>query len=137
MNRNICLSFVLSIFFLFVIEKTSFGDEFKPEWLTSASYKLRLSAWDKFSVDPSYKVKYIVKTAPDLTFIAEREGIARDGRSAEVIFPDDFSIPETGEKAWVDSDGKECTWEIYINNVLKDAGTISFARTTIRIQNDH
>jgi len=136
MNRNSCLSFVLSIFFLFVIEKTSFGDD-KPVWLTSASYELRLSAWDKFSVDPSYKLKFIVKTAPDLIFIAERKGIARDGRSAVVIFPDDFSIPETGKKAWIDSDGKECTWEIYVNNVLEDAGTISFVGTTRRILKNH
>lgn len=132
MNKNSYLFFALSIFSLFVMAETSFGDD-KPVWMTSASYELRLSARDKFSVDPTFKVKYIVKMAPDLIFIAEREGIARDSRSAAVIFPDDFSIPETGEKAWIDSDGRECTWEIYVNNVLEDTGTISFVGTTMRI----
>lgn len=132
MKRRICF-LCFSISLIFIIE-SSYGNELKPDWHTSASYKLRLSVWDKYSVNQNYKVKYIVKTSQNLTFVAERDGVARDGRSAEVLFPDDFVIQETGKKAWIDSDGKECIWEIYVNNILEDSGTISFVRTTIRIE---
>ena len=105
------------------------GDELKPEWHTSANYKIILSVKDKWSVEKTYKAKYVVKTSPNLTFISEREGTSMDSTSAKVVFPDDFIIPETDQKAWLDFNGKESTWEIYVNGQLMENGTFVFKRS--------
>ncbi len=131
MNRKHCLPFFLNLllFCMSLTEKDAFGKELGPEWLTAVSYNLTLSVWDKFHTNKAYKVKYIVKADHDLIFVAEREGIAKDMASVEVVFPDDFFLIGTKEKAWVNGYGQVCTWEIYVDNVLMKNGTISLKRS--------
>lgn len=127
---SIFCSLLLScIFGLTLTEKEAWGTELKPQWQTSATYTFVLSVRDKWNLDKTYKAKYVVKTSSDLVFVVEREGVAMDSNSAEVTFPDDFSIPETGKKAWIKYDGDECVWEIYVNNVLMENGTFTFTRS--------
>jgi len=118
-------------------EKEVLGAEIKPQWQTSATYKFILSVRDKWEVDKTFKAKYVVKTSSDLIFIAEREGVAMDSNSTEVTFPDDFFIPETGEKAWLKFDGEKCIWEIYVNNVLMENGTFIFTRSRVNRSKKH
>jgi hypothetical protein len=105
----------------------SFGAELKPMWQTSACYKLRLSVNDKFSNENSYVAKYIVKAADGRVFVAEK--VATDMNSSEVFFPDDFRYEKLGVSASINCHfGLQYTWEIYVDNVLKDSGTIGFTR---------
>lgn len=112
--------------------KEACGYELKPEWHTSANYKIILLVKDKWNVPKFYKAKYVVKIS-NLTFMAEREVTGVDSTSAKVTFPDDFSNPETNQKAWIDINGKESTWEIYVNDELMEDGTFLFKRS---IMND-
>lgn len=130
MNRKNSLPFIfnlllLCIFYISFPEKDAFGKELGSEWLTAVSYNLTLSVWDKLHTNETHKVKYIVKADHDLIFVAEREGIAKDMASVEVVYPDDFFLIGTKEKAWVNGYGQVCTWEIYVDNVLMKNGTIS------------
>lgn len=105
----------------------SFGAELKPIWQTSACYKLRLSVNDKLSNDNSYVAKYIVKAADGSVFVAEK--VATDMNSSEVFFPDNFRYAKLDIPAFIDCHfGQTYTWEIYVDDVLKDSGTIGFTR---------
>lgn len=105
----------------------SFGAELKPMWLTSACYQLTMSAHNKLSNENSYVAKYIVKAADGRVFVAEKA--ATDSNSSEVVFPRDFRYEKLDISASIDCHfGQTYTWEIYVDNVLKDSGTIGFTR---------
>lgn len=127
----LCKVFTLSIIYLQVVCIVAFGEDLKPEWLTSASYKMTFAAWDKFNLNETYNVKYFVKTDSDLIFIAERSGVAKESSSVKVVFPDDFVLYGTSKKAWVDLNSKESVWEIYVNDKLMEDGKISFRRSRL------
>lgn len=108
-------------------EAPSYGAELKPMWQTSACYQLTMSVNDKFSNENSYVAKYIVKAADGSVFIAEK--VATDMNSSEVVFPRDFRHEKLNISAFIDCHfGQQYTWEIYVDNVLKDSGTIGFIR---------
>lgn len=136
MKKNIFLLFLRIVLISCIIclqfnSKAAFGEEIEPEWLTSASYKISLSVWDKFNSNETYSVKYVVKTNSDLVFVAERVGVAKDISSVKVVFPDDFNLLETSKKAWIDFNNK-CVWEIYVNDELMEDGVFVFHRSRIK-----
>lgn len=125
--RNISKLALLILIFLTCYVTPSFGAELKPMWLTSACYELTMTVHDKFSNKNSYVAKYIVKAADGRVFIAEK--IATDTNSSEVVFPKDFRYEKLDISASIDCHfGQQYTWEIYVDNVLKDSGTIGFTR---------
>lgn len=109
----------------------SIGAEMKRTWMRSACYKFNLTAWDKFS-DEAYVAKYKITSSKGEAFIAERN--ATDSNSAMVVFPDDFHDAKAKDiKASVDCfHGDKYTWEIYVEDILIDSGTIGFTRNKPR-----
>jgi hypothetical protein len=118
---------IVGLILLTLNANPSFGAGLKPMWQTSACYQLRMSVNDKFSNDNSYVAKYIVKAADGRVFVAEKA--ATDMNSSEVFFPDSFRDEKLGISAFIDChNGQQYTWQIYVDNVLKDSGTIGFTR---------
>lgn len=127
MIKNILKLALWDLIFLMCYVTPSFGAELKPIWQTSACYKLRLSVNDKLSNDNSYVAKYIVKAADGSVFVAEK--VATDMNSSEVVFPEGFRDEKTKLQAYADCHyGQKYAWEIYVDNVLIDSGTIGFTR---------
>lgn len=86
-----------------------------------------MSVNNKFSNNEIYAAKYIVKAADGRVFVAEKN--ATDMNSSEVVFPRDFRDAKLGISAWIDCHfGQNYVWQIYVNGVLKDSGTIGFTR---------
>ena len=127
MVKNILRLALWDLIFLMCYVTPSFGAELKPMWQTSACYQLTMSVNDKFSNENSYVAKYVVKAADGSVFIAEK--VATDMNSSAVIFPDSFRYAKLDIPAFIDCHfGQQYTWEIYVDNVLKDSGTIGFTR---------
>lgn len=99
----------------------------EPLWLTAACYEMKFSAWDKFGAK-NYKVTYIVKSDQGNEFVAELN--ASGHNSSEVVFPEDFKIKGSDQKASISCHGlTQYSWEIYVNDELKDSGEIVFSRS--------
>lgn len=125
--KNISKLMSLVLILLTCYVAPSFGAELKPIWLTSVCYELTMSVNNKLSNEKSYVAKYIVKAADGRIFVAKR--VATDANSSEVVFPKDFRYEKLDISASIDCHfGQQYTWEIYVDNVLKDSGTIGFTR---------
>jgi hypothetical protein len=127
--RNIYRVAMISLFLTLYVTP-SVGED-TPTWLTSAGYKLRLSAWDKFYTGP-YDAKYLVKSDSGRTFVAEKHVAAGDNpATAEVTFPDDFHDTHNLQ-AGINYVGTSYSWEIYTNDVLRDSGSITFVSANVQ-----
>ena len=104
------------------------GQMLKPEWLVSASYKFTLGVYDKWTVNNTFRVKYIVKFSNGTTFVAWKVGLAMNAESSEVIFPDNFHVQGTELKAFSGL-GQDCTWEIYVDDELVVRWIVTSKRT--------
>lgn len=125
--KNILKLVLLILTFFTCYVTPSFGAELKPIWLTSACYELTMSAHNKLSNEKSYVAKYILKAADGRVFVVEK--VATDSSSSEVVFPKDFRYEKLDISASIDCHfGQQYTWEIYVDNILKDSGTIGFTR---------
>ena len=110
----------------------SVGKEANREWMTSACYKFRLAAWDKFN-GPAWDAKYVITSSKGRVFVAERHSDS-DSNDFAVSFPDDFHDEKAPDiNASVDCFwGDTYTWKIYVNGKLRDSGTIGFHRNKPR-----
>lgn len=127
MKRTKSISLSLLIILLTSFSTLSIGSETTRVWLTSACYTFHLSIWDKFegAAEPA---KFVITSNNGRVFVAERSATG-DPSSSEVIFPDNFRDAKSNRAASVDCfNGEKYTWEIYINDVLRDSGTIGFTR---------
>lgn len=114
------------------ISTQSIGAEENRAWMISACYKFRLAVWDKFEGEVGH-AKYVITSNNGSVFIAERK-VTGDPNPSEVVFPDDFHDAKVpGVSASVNCFyGEQYTWEVYVNDVLKDSGTIGFTRNKPR-----
>ena len=123
-NNRYLYCFLASWFlwmFVFPLSGVKASEPEKPVWVSAISCKLRLSVWNRWDANPTYTAKYIVKTKNGLTLIAEKEGVAHEPESSEVVFPDDFFVEGTRIQPSC-TNGADYRWEIYVNNVLVDKG---------------
>lgn len=110
----------------------SIGAEAKRAWMVSACYKFNLAVWDKFSNEAA-SVKYTVTARDGSVFVAER-GATDDPNPSAVVFPDDFhdaKVPAVSASVNCFY-GEQYTWEVHVNGVLIDGGTIGFVRNKPR-----
>lgn len=106
----------------------SFGEGMKRVWQMSSCFTFRLAVRDKM-IGGEFAAKYVVKSADGDVFVAEKK--ADDFESSRVVFPDDFYDEKTKLKM-----GMVChmayKWFIYVDTILVDKGTASFAREGVR-----
>jgi hypothetical protein len=115
-------------FCAFLLSTGAHGDEPKPVWLTSVDFTFSLNVREKLMLSPTYKAKYVVKTADGRTFVAERQGKEDQGDHSKVIFPNDFREDRLGMNAWAACDGAEYFWEIYANGKFIEGGSFVCGR---------
>jgi hypothetical protein len=110
----------------------SIGEETKRAWMVSACYKFNLAVWDKFNSEVA-SVKYTVTAKDGTVFVTERNA-TDDPNPSAVVFPDDFHDAKAPKiSASVNCFyGEPYTWEVYVNDVLIDSGTIGFMRNKPR-----
>jgi hypothetical protein len=128
MKNQIGIYAILLGMVLVSISTLSTGEEVKRKWMTSACYKFRLAAWDKFNGEP-WSVRYVITSSQGRIFVAERDA-ASESSDAEVTFPDDFhdaKAPKVSASANC-FEGEKYTWKIYVDTILRDSGTIGFTR---------
>jgi len=125
--KNISRLFVSILILVGCYGPPAFAGELKPLWLTHACYEFTMSVNNKFSNAKNYVAKYVLKAAKGSIFVAKKT--ATDFNSAMVVFPKDFRNEKLGISASIDCYfGQQYTWEIYVDDVLKDSGTIGFTR---------
>jgi hypothetical protein len=124
------LSFVIFGLACLLHFTASFASPINPVWLTSACFNIPMNAWDKLSLNPSYRVTYIVEDAGGRTYVATKQGTANNVEASSVSFPGDFTERRTGLPADADCNrGRDYRWTIFVNDRLIDSGSFSFKRS--------